>query len=835
MLVVLIWYVVVTLLGLIAWPLIFRLAPGLPDRGYTFSRALGLMLTGYIFWLLGSLGFLQNTVGGIIFCLLIVFGVALWAYFSRPDKDVSLRSWLSDHRRMVLIAELLFVIGFLGWAIFRAYNPDIAGTEKPMELTFLNGVRNSPAFPPRDPWLSGYAISYYYFGYVLIALIAQLAGTASSVAFNLGIALLFALTLVGSYGLVYNLVAARRGLVDGVMQVADRTALSVTSLLGPLFIGIIGNFGGLLELLHSLKIGSPGFWSWIDLEDLDTPATSIMWPPEHWRYWWWWRSSRVIRDRSIAGIPGDVQPIDEFPFFSFLLGDMHPHVLALPFVMLALGLALNVVLQKDRLQRGQLALYTICFGALAFLNTWDLPIYLFILVAAMIIYEIRLRDVFDSADLVRPILTGIGILVAGVIAYLPWYISFSSQAGGILPNALFPTRFHQFFIMFGLFLFVILWFLIDRAIRHGIHMNWSAGLWSGGTLLITVFIMMLVLGLAAVRIDSGVRGFIAANIDPSLTGQPDTAIMQAMPRLLQQIVVFRLGHPLTTILLVVIIILCVAALLPRKDTAVGDETPVKAKINPSNAFVFALILTAALLTLGPEFVYLRDVFGQRINTLFKFYYAAWLLFGIAAAYGVHEILSRPNPLARLTFGTLLTILIVASLIYPAFAIPAKANDFQAADGLPTLDGVYFIQRQNPGDYAGIQWLKQHAESDAVVLEAVGGQYSYYGRVSMSTGIPTVMGWPGHERQWRGDRYSFVAGNREQDAKEIFDTLNMRQAKDLIRQYRITYIFVGSLERDPSFASAAGIDKFQKFLPIAYQDANVVIYRADQPLIQDTTQ
>src|SRR5262245_16532033 len=116
-----IWYVIVTLLGLIAWPLIFRLAPGLPDRGYTFSRALGLMLTGYLFWLLGSLGFLQNTVGGIIFCVLIVLGVALWAYFSRPDKDVSLRSWLSDHRRMVLVAELLFAVGLLGWTIFRAY------------------------------------------------------------------------------------------------------------------------------------------------------------------------------------------------------------------------------------------------------------------------------------------------------------------------------------------------------------------------------------------------------------------------------------------------------------------------------------------------------------------------------------------------------------------------------------------------------------------------------------------------------------------------------------------------------------------------------------------
>src|SRR5207244_193807 len=154
------------------------------------------------------------------------------------------------------------------------------------------------------------------------------------------------------------LVAARRRPTDLSVPAGDRSGLAISSLLGPLFVGIIGNFGGLFEMLHSLKIGSADFWKWIDLEDLDTPLQSILWPPDRWRYWWWWRSSRVIRDRSVAGIPVDVQPIDEFPFFSFLLGDMHPHVLALPFVMLALGLALNVLLQKDRLQRGQLLLYS---------------------------------------------------------------------------------------------------------------------------------------------------------------------------------------------------------------------------------------------------------------------------------------------------------------------------------------------------------------------------------------------------------------------------------------------------------------------------------------------
>jgi YYY domain-containing protein len=825
------WYIAITLLGAVAWPLLFRLAPGLPDRGYTLSRALGLMLTGYVFWLLGSLGFLRNSVGGIIFSALIVSGFAGWAYLTRPDHTETLSGWLADHGRTVLIAELLFAIAFLGWAIVRSHNPEIVATEKPMELMFLNGVRSSPAFPPRDPWLSGYAISYYYFGYVLIALIADLTATASPVAFNLGIALLFALTLLGSYGIVYNLVAARRG---SSSEELDSGGLPITSLLGPIFVGIMGNLAGLVELLYALRLPpSAAFWRFIDLEDLEVLPQTVLWPPDRWRHWWWWRGSRVIRDRFPAGHASDFQPIDEFPMFSFLLGDMHPHVLALPFVLLALGLALNILLQPERLNRTQLALYTLCFGALAFLNTWDLPIYLFILVGALAVREIRERGHFELGDMGKPVLTGLGIFVGGIIAYLPWYISFSSQAGGILPNALFPTRLHQFLIMFGPFLLIIAWFLLDRAMRHGRHMSWGTSITTGVLLLVTLLAAMTLMGVIGLRVDAGVRSFVAASVDPDLVGQPDSIITGQIPHLITTILTHRLLHPLTSVLLVLIIILCIAALLPRQPVAdIDGVEPPAAMLNPANAFAILLIVTAALLTLGPEFVYLRDVFGQRLNTVFKFYYAAWILFGLGAAYAAHELLSSNNSLRRAVFAPVLVILIMAGLVYPAFAIPNKANGFTSSADLPSLNGIAYIGRQHPGDYNAMLWLQQNARPEDVLLEAVGGQYSYFGRFSMATGIPTLLGWPGHERQWRGDLYPELAGTREEDIKEIYNTLNIRRAHELLQKYGVTYIVVGSLERSPDFAPAAGLLKFDRYFPIVYQDQGVVIYRADQALIQN---
>jgi len=100
---------------------------------------------------------------------------------------------------------VLFLVAFAAWAVVRAANPEAVGTEKPMELAFINAILRSPNFPPHDPWLSGYAISYYYFGYVIIAMLAKFTGTAGGIAFNLGISLIFALSACGAFGLVYNL------------------------------------------------------------------------------------------------------------------------------------------------------------------------------------------------------------------------------------------------------------------------------------------------------------------------------------------------------------------------------------------------------------------------------------------------------------------------------------------------------------------------------------------------------------------------------------------------------------------------------------------------------
>src|SRR5574341_503444 len=199
------WYAAIAACGLLALPLAFKFFRHLPDRGYAFAKPLGLLTIGYVFWLLGSLGFLRNDVPGMLFAGACVGGFGVW-WLGRAGL-AELRAWLREQAAMALAVEVLFLAAFGLMSVVRAYNPEILGTEKPMEFMFINSILRSPAFPPHDAWLSGHAISYYYFGYVMVASLARLTGTASSVAFNLGLALLFALTAVGATGAVMNLIA----------------------------------------------------------------------------------------------------------------------------------------------------------------------------------------------------------------------------------------------------------------------------------------------------------------------------------------------------------------------------------------------------------------------------------------------------------------------------------------------------------------------------------------------------------------------------------------------------------------------------------------------------
>jgi len=812
------WYVIITLLGWLAFPLVYRLFPALADRGFTLARAAGLLVWAYVFWLFTTLGLSFNDLGGILFGLVPLIALSAWAAFQSLsggegagiNRLSEIRHWLRENIGLVLTAEFLFLAAFALLALLRAGNPTLDNAEKPMELMFINSILRSPSFPPHDGWLSGYAISYYYFGYVMTAMLAKLSGVSGSIAHNLMTALVFALGAVGSYGILFNLLARRGASSDAASGNPIGAAL-----VAPLFLLIVSNVEGFLEAVHRrglLWSGAQNFWTWLDIKELNqAPAQPYSWIPD--RFWWWWRASRVISDYDLKGEAREV--ISEFPFFSFLHADLHPHVLAIPFILLTIAVALNIFLAGWRGSMGpsglRLKIHPIGFaasalllGGLAVLNIWDILLGAALLTLAYGLMCVRLEG-WSWERLLDMLGFGVALAISGFVLYLPFYFGFSSQAGGLLPNIVSPTRGAQLWVMFlPLFLPLLAW-LAYASIGHEGRARWATGLWATLGLVLTLTVALLAVSwIATLREPGALAGVLNSQGVADLGSLARAALA-------------RRGAFIGGLLTMLAIFVPAVSLL----SALHKEAPAKksgtvARTGPeTDPFVILLIIIGSLLLIGPEFVYLRDQFGYRLNTIFKFYFQAWLVWSIPAALAVVILNRRLRGVVGAVFSAALLILLLVSLTYPVLAITNKTNNFKPPLGW-TLDDFRRIERGNPDEAAAILWLK--SAPDGVLAEAVGGSYTGYGRVSVYTGLPTVLGWPGHEVQWRGT--ADPQGSRQEDIKLLYESIDWDSARPTLDRYSIRYVYVGPLERS---TYAVDEQKFADNLGLVFQQGEVHIY------------
>jgi uncharacterized membrane protein len=197
------WWFILLLVGGLQLPLCLALFRRLPDRGYSLSKPFGLLLLGFAFWFANSLRLLPNHAGAIFFVLLLLAGIG--ALFAYRERD-ALLAWGQANWRYIVAVEVVFALVFATAAWLRSTVGNIQGTEQPMDLMFLNAVVEAEHFPPKDPWLSGHTVAYYYGGYLLIGILSKLSGVVTSVGYNLGLATIASMAFAGAGGLVFNLV-----------------------------------------------------------------------------------------------------------------------------------------------------------------------------------------------------------------------------------------------------------------------------------------------------------------------------------------------------------------------------------------------------------------------------------------------------------------------------------------------------------------------------------------------------------------------------------------------------------------------------------------------------
>ena len=803
------WYASISLTGLAALPLTCWLLERLPGRGFAFARPLGLLLACYLLWIGASLRILPNNPTGVLISLLVMTGISFT--LGSPRAVIA---HLREHTRWWLASELLFALAFLGWAVLRAYAVDKvmpAGGEKYMEMAFFNAVLHSPSFPPTDPWLSGLPISYYYFGYVMMDWMAQLTRTSAGIAFDLYDALLFALTVQAAFGLASEAAA---------LSALGRTGKAIAGAAAAFFLAGMGNLEGLLEALNARGWLPQAFSTWLAIPGFPLPGTDGSFYPGSG--WWWWRASRVIQDVDLHGAAIPASPITEFPFFSFLLGDNHPHVLALPFALLSLAVALEWFTGGPRrsLVPARLGFAALVMGSLLFLNTWDFPVYAFIALCAFFLGAWMRGDPLPSV-LRESGLRLVFLALGAILLFLPFLPDFHSQAAGLLPYIFPPTRFAQYSLLFAPFLLIfagVLAILLRREIRaqgSSQPLRQIAAWWLRLMLVLGLFFFALLVISAIVVVFDQFRG-----------GQMEQA---AQPWLGGMGVAAGLGLILfarpTNPLLFLTLSLILAAGSALLFNWIGKHRP------PDRGLVFALLLGLAgfALTFAPEFLYLRDNFGVRMNTIFKFYFQAETL--LACACGL--ILAwvwKNTARARIPFVALVLLLAAAGLVYPLEAIYSRTAGFTAQ---PTLDATANLRRDQPDEWAAIDWLAGQVRpgTPAVLLEAPCPSYCTGGRMSAFSGIPAVLGWFNHEAQWRGS--SIESSRRAGDISAMYATASDADTLRLLRQWKVTYVIFGAIERSyiaeicklaSSHCSVeSSQEKLQRLLSVAFQSGDITLF------------
>ena len=816
---VLAWLLLIEIISLATLPLAMFLFRPLPDRGVVLARILGLLLVSYVTWMLVSLGWMDFSANTFLLGILVV---ACLSFLVVALRGAEIREFLSKHWRLLVKGEVVFLAAFLAFVAVRMANPDLwdawRGGEKPMEFAYLNAVVRSTVLPPFDPWYAGGYLNYYYWGYFGLAGMIRVTGILPAVAFNLAVPLFFALTFTGAYSLVYNLAEGTRQFRASRATAAEpdvdqesppRRRLpglwtpTAAGLAAGVFAAVISNLDGVAQVTRSL---------WVRLaEGGDTPPFDF------------WRSSRMIPNMEsidpwplafwvpdkISGQPDVSWHITEFPFFTFLFADLHPHLMVIPFTMLVLGLGLAVAAGLNRHGLGwavfPILALSVALGALWVTNSWDFPSYLLLTMAILglgcCLWRNHLR-----VRIALWVALGLSVSLFSIVSFLPFHQYYEAFNAG-LEASKWQTPVGSYLWIHGLFLFVVVTFLAVH-LRQAVAINAGAARFRGLSLL------------GAFRV----------------LETPGTGL--AWPR-----VVLLLGLVLGAFLAAAGY--WTAALLTALLAATGAVgVRLAASEDHRNPYVLMplmLLGMALAISIGVDIVRIEGDIG-RMNTLFKYYLEVWILLSLASAYMLWYLGDqgnfrvRPAWLKVVWLGVLLA-LIGCSLIYTVLGTRARlAYRFDTSTSV-TLDGTAYMQKavytreggalELKWDLEAVQWLQDNVTGSPVVLEAHSQQYDWSGRIASYTGLPTILGWPWHQTQQRWG-HQHTIGERAADVRRIYETIDALEFQALLRRYDVEYIVVGELER--LYYGDAGIAKFDAMagegvIEPVFRNQGVAIYRS----------
>jgi len=658
-----IWWLFFLVVGLINFPLTWFLFRKSFDLGYGFSKTIGLLIISYLAFIGASAKVFPLTQVAL-FGILLLTGV-LGAFLAFKNESFLLS--IKKNWKIILLQEIIFTLGLILWAIIRGYAPDIRGLEKFMDFGFINSILQGKYLPPIDMWFAGKELNYYWFGHFFAAVPIKITSIPPAVGYNLMLGTILGILATGAFSVIPTLVKT-------LSPTSSKKAISA-GIISALMLVFAGN---LHTPIYLIKNGFEKYW-------YPDATRFIGYFPE-------------TQDKTIH----------EFPIYSFVVSDLHAHLLDVPFTLLFWGILLSLVISRKnnvyRLLAGGITL-----GVMFATNTWDFASYG--MAAGFIILFTNLfkkKGVLKSA--VSVFLQVSAMALIGLLAFLPFLLNFSSIAQGI-------------------------------ELVHSHSPLWQLGVLWGFPFIMTVVFLVLI---------KKIRG--------------------------------------------------------------GIQTP--------DIFVLGTLTAAWILILIPELVFVKDIYiasHYRANTMFKLTYEAYVIFYLSAGYIAVRTVGAVKKVLKPFVAVAFALLFTSLLIYPFMAVNSYYGDLKNFQG---LSGETWVNKFYPDSYKAILWLRENAVGQPVILEAPGNSYTDSNLISSYTGLPTIQGWFVHEWLWRGS--PALPQERVDDATIIYQTTNASQASVLLKKYNVSYVLIGSFERErfPNLDEA----KFLKLGKRVFAAGKTSIYR-----------
>ena len=834
------WVAVLMLIGFVTLPLAAKLWENFSSGGFFLSQPMGLVLTCLVLWTLTHFKIFKINVISIILSALIV---AACCYIPKTFREALIRKYDSKgFVEAIVMEETAFLIVFFLMCYFKGFLPDINGQEKFMDYGFIMSMQRNGNLPANDMWLSGYSINYYYFGQYIWSVVIKITGIPTGVGYNLAMCSATAIPFGMSFAIGKYLIEAssKRGFTDSkaVKYIAGFLTGCAVSLWGNSHSyfydeNSIGN--SLLDVFKAMGI--------------DVGKTDGFFYPDSTRYIGW---------NPDLGVD---YTIEEFPFYSYLVGDLHAHVISMIIVLLIMAVILSLICSVSLPSAEDIdVLHSL--DNLSGENNRILPelrssVSLHLVLCAILLGCAQMTNYWDF--LIYFVFCSMGMLVVNTIkspkfVNVPGAIVFVINVGGILliylakgdkPVMLFIL---ELILMIAVFLFCVvsptalprtsfqMSFLFTVATLTALPFNINFDMISnslgrvknnsslyqlfilyGTHVIISVFFLVVVFATKNYRYES---------LTKSKRKNP---VRKSMPYVIGENSVFT--NPIQAFF---------------------------AKRNIIDIFCCGMTVVGLMLLIAPEIFYVRDIYTGgylRSNTMFKFAFAAFIILSVTMIYSVIRLFRFVNKkgqysilLFAIAIGFAIDLFIPAH--YTMASLKQRSGELKR-ENYKTIDGTAYIETYASeyvdNDYTGnlkpymacVNWFNTNVKGSPVICESYGDSYTDNCIISAYTGLPTVFGWQTHEWLWRfhgivnketdtlesdpdKDVWQIYITPRHNDVDIVYLSDYAPDVQSVIDKYQIEYIIIGGMERyrygyDNSYV-------FSELGTVVYQYEDLTVYK-----------